>query len=64
MGDLSWVGVGSMEATNRMIDDLRRKLERAAKDAGYNFLDPEIVRISQQLDKLIVAHMLHEKRPS
>ncbi|QRG65372.1 aspartyl-phosphate phosphatase Spo0E family protein [Brevibacillus choshinensis] len=53
-----------MEITNQMIDDLRRKLECAAKDAGYNFLDPEIVRISQQLDKLIVAHMLHEKRPS
>lgn len=53
-----------MEITSRMIDDLRQKLERAAKDAGYNFLDPEIVKISQQLDKLIVAHMLkYAKRP-
>ncbi|MFD2371422.1 Spo0E family sporulation regulatory protein-aspartic acid phosphatase [Brevibacillus sp. GCM10020057] len=52
-----------MKITNQMIDDLRSKLERAAKDAGYNFLDPEIVRISQQLDKLIVAHMQLEKRP-
>ncbi|GED58019.1 aspartyl-phosphate phosphatase Spo0E family protein [Brevibacillus formosus] len=52
-----------METMSKMIDDLRLKLERAAKDAGYNFLDPEIVRISQQLDKLIVAHMQHEKRP-
>lgn len=57
------MGVGSVEITNQMIDDLRRKLERAAEDAGYNFRDPEIVRISQQLDKLIVAHMQHEKRP-
>ncbi|MGK5508219.1 Spo0E family sporulation regulatory protein-aspartic acid phosphatase [Brevibacillus formosus] len=53
-----------METMSKMIDDLRLKLERAAKDAGYNFLDPEIVRISQQLDKLIVEHMQHEKRPS
>ncbi|MBY0087692.1 aspartyl-phosphate phosphatase Spo0E family protein [Brevibacillus sp. M2.1A] len=53
-----------METMSKMIDDLRLRLERAAKDSGYNFLDPEIVRISQQLDKLIVAHMQHEKRPS
>ncbi|EST52427.1 sporulation protein Spo0E [Brevibacillus panacihumi W25] len=54
-----------MEITSKMIDDLRQKLESAAKNAGYNFLDPEIVRISQQLDKLIVAHMRqYEKRPS
>lgn len=53
-----------MEITSKMIDDLRQKLERAAKKAGYNFLDPEIVKISQQLDKLIVAHMTQdEKRP-
>ncbi|WP_432774168.1 aspartyl-phosphate phosphatase Spo0E family protein [Brevibacillus gelatini] len=53
-----------METTSKMIDALRQKLEHAAKAAGYNFLDPEIVKISQQLDKLIVAHMMHEKRPS
>lgn len=59
------VGVNTMEITSKMIDDLRNKLESAAKNAGYNFRDPEIVRISQQLDKLIVAHMQQdEKRPS
>jgi hypothetical protein len=53
-----------MEITNKMIDDLRQKLEYTAKRRGYNFLDPEIVKISQQLDKLIVAHMRNdEKRP-
>ncbi|MFY0545081.1 Spo0E family sporulation regulatory protein-aspartic acid phosphatase [Brevibacillus sp. H7] len=53
-----------MEITRKMIDELRQQLERAAKEVGYNFLDPEIVAISQQLDKLIVAHMLQlSKRP-
>lgn len=57
-------GIGSMEITSKMIDELRQKLETAAKSRGYNFLDPEIVRISQKLDKLIVAHMRNgEKRP-
>jgi hypothetical protein len=53
-----------MEITRSMIDELRHQLERAAQEVGYNFLDPEIVAISQQLDKLIVAHMLQlAKRP-
>jgi hypothetical protein len=53
-----------MEITRMMIDELRQQLEREAKEAGYNFLDPKIVEISQQLDKLIVAHMTQlSKRP-
>ncbi|CAJ1002564.1 MULTISPECIES: aspartyl-phosphate phosphatase Spo0E family protein [Bacillales] len=53
-----------MKITQKKIDDLRQQLERAAKDAGYNFNDPKIVRMSQQLDRLIVAHMLqYAKRP-
>ncbi|EMT54044.1 MULTISPECIES: aspartyl-phosphate phosphatase Spo0E family protein [Brevibacillus] len=58
------MGVDTMEITQKMIDDVRRQLEQAAKNAGYNFLDPEIVKISQKLDKLIVAHMIQDgKRP-
>jgi hypothetical protein len=53
-----------MEITRNMIDELRQQLERAAKEVNYNFLDPHIVEISQQLDKLIVAHMAQiAKRP-
>lgn len=58
------MGVGSMEITQKMIDDVRQQLEEAVRESGYNFLDPEIVKISQQLDKLIVAHMTQDsKRP-
>ncbi|QQE76262.1 aspartyl-phosphate phosphatase Spo0E family protein [Brevibacillus composti] len=53
-----------MEITQKMIDDVRQQLEVAVRESGYNFLDPEIVKISQQLDKLIVAHMTQDsKRP-
>ncbi|USG68065.1 aspartyl-phosphate phosphatase Spo0E family protein [Brevibacillus ruminantium] len=53
-----------MEITQKMIDDVRQQLEQAVKNSGYNFLDPEIVKISQHLDKLIVAHMTQDaKRP-
>lgn len=53
-----------MEITYAMIDELRQQLQQAAQEAGYNFLDPRIVEISQKLDKLIVAHMSQmEKRP-
>jgi hypothetical protein len=53
-----------MEITRNMIDELRKQLERSAKEANYNFLDPHIVEISQRLDQLIVAHMAQlAKRP-
>ena len=47
-----------MKPTCKSIEELRSQLELAAKNVGYNFLDPEIVKISQQLDQLIVAHMM------
>jgi hypothetical protein len=51
-------GIGSMDQTRKKIEELRQRLEKEAQKTGYNFLDPEIVRISQELDRLIVADML------
>lgn len=48
-----------METTAKMIEELRSYLENAAKQTGFNFLDPNILKISQQLDKLIVAQMMN-----
>ncbi len=53
-----------MESTQKQIEELRLRLQQAVKEAGYNFLDPNIVKISQQLDKLIIEHMISvTKRP-
>jgi len=52
-----------MEITLQMIEELRLHLEKAAMEAGYNFVDPRIVEISQKLDELIVSHMQLMKRP-
>ncbi|WP_139488807.1 aspartyl-phosphate phosphatase Spo0E family protein [Brevibacillus dissolubilis] len=47
----------------KRIEELRRHLESAAREAGYNFLDPYMIEVSQQLDQLMVAHMQTMKRP-
>ncbi|NGQ96342.1 aspartyl-phosphate phosphatase Spo0E family protein [Brevibacillus sp. SYP-B805] len=47
-----------MENAEAMIEQLRQHLQAEAEKTGYNFLDPRIVRISQELDRLIVASML------
>jgi hypothetical protein len=47
-----------MENAETIIEQLRQQLQAEAEKAGYNFLDPRIVRISQELDRLIVASML------
>ncbi|MGD8191167.1 aspartyl-phosphate phosphatase Spo0E family protein [Brevibacillus ginsengisoli] len=46
-----------MKPSSKAIEELRSHLQSAAKKEKYNFLDPDIVRISQQLDQLIVDHM-------
>lgn len=51
-----------MNSTSKSIEELRSHLELAAKKSGYNFLDPKIVKISQQLDQLLVAHMKHSRK--
>jgi hypothetical protein len=46
-----------MGVTSKKIEELRQTLQKAAKDINYNFLNPDLLRISQKLDQLIVGHM-------
>lgn len=39
------------------IDQMKKLLERTAKQYLYNFRHPEVVEISQRLDRLIVKVM-------
>ncbi|GAA3407239.1 aspartyl-phosphate phosphatase Spo0E family protein [Paenibacillus hodogayensis] len=42
------------------IDKMKKLLERTAKEYMYNFRHPQVVEISQQLDRLIVKVMRHD----
>lgn len=43
------------------IDEMRKLLERTAKKYMYNFRHPQVVKISQRLDRLIVKFMSCER---
>lgn len=46
-----------MRHSQGLLEEVRIHLVKTAEKSGFHFLDPEIVRISQELDKLIVANM-------
>ncbi|MEF3303895.1 aspartyl-phosphate phosphatase Spo0E family protein [Paenibacillus sp. GYB003] len=43
------------------IDQMKKLLERTAKECMYNFRHPQVVEISQRLDKLIVKVMRYDR---
>lgn len=43
------------------IDQLKKLLERTAKEHKYNFGHPQVLEISQKLDQLIVVMMRHNR---
>ncbi|UFJ42270.1 aspartyl-phosphate phosphatase Spo0E family protein [Brevibacillus humidisoli] len=48
--------------TRKAIEELRAYLEKAVQRLDYDLLNPEILKISQELDQLIVAQMVHGNR--
>jgi len=52
-----------VDKQGNQIEELRRQLLKAAKEAGFDFRDPKIQQISEELDKLIVASMQRTNKP-
>lgn len=44
-------------AVDVQIDDVKKKLEIIVKQRQYNFMHPDVIEISQQLDDLILQMM-------
>ncbi|MDF2719462.1 MAG: Spo0E like sporulation regulatory protein [Paenibacillus sp.] len=43
------------------IEQMKKLLERTVKEYMYNFRHPEVVELSQQLDRLIVKMMRYSR---
>jgi len=46
-----------MNHSQSLLEEVRSDLVKAAEKRSFYFIDPEILRLSQELDKLIVANM-------
>lgn len=47
---------------DRQIDHAKEQLELAVKDRYYNFIHPDVIALSQKLDRLI-NQLMKEKKP-